>query len=81
MKACIRRGANQIRGSSVEIIADNQQRLIIDIGLPLDAEENTQDLLPQMLPCHIQESLSEHMSGIRKSVHRMCIHQGDLLNT
>ena len=48
MKACIRRGANQIGGSAVEIIADNQQRLIIDIGLPLDAEENTQDLLPQI---------------------------------
>ena len=43
MKACIRRGSNQIGGSAVEIIADNQQRLIIDIGLPLDAEENTAD--------------------------------------
>lgn len=48
MKACIRRGSNQIGGSAVEIIADNQQRLIIDIGLPLDAEENTADLLPQI---------------------------------
>ena len=48
MKACIRRGAEQIGGSAVEIIASNGQRLIVDLGLPLDAESNTADLLPNI---------------------------------
>ena len=48
MKACIRRGADQIGGSAVEIIASNGQRLIVDLGLPLDADDNTADLLPDI---------------------------------
>ena len=45
MKACIRRGANQIGGSAVELESQGA-RIIIDLGLPLDAEVNTPDLLP-----------------------------------
>lgn len=48
MKASIKRGANQIGGSAVELTADSGERLIIDLGLPLDAEENTADLLPDI---------------------------------
>ncbi len=48
MKACIRRGASQIGGSAVELTSNAGERLIIDLGLPLDAEENTADLLPQI---------------------------------
>lgn len=48
MKVCIRRGAKQIGGSAVEVIADNGQRIVLDIGLPLDAESNTPDLLPDI---------------------------------
>ena len=48
MKACIRRGASQISGSAVELTSNAGERLIIDLGLPLDAEENTADLLPQI---------------------------------
>lgn len=48
MKVCIRRGATQIGGSAVEVVADNGQRIVLDIGLPLDAETNTPDLLPDI---------------------------------
>jgi ribonuclease J len=48
MKINIRRGANQIGGSAVELIADNGERIILDLGLPLDAEENTANLLPDI---------------------------------
>lgn len=48
MKVCIRRGAKQIGGSAVEVIADNGQRIVLDIGLPLDAESNTPELLPDI---------------------------------
>lgn len=45
MKACIRRGSHQIGGSCVEIEQDGY-RLLIDLGLPLDAPANTADLVP-----------------------------------
>ena len=48
MKVCIRRGATQIGGSAVEVVADNGQRIVLDIGLPLDAENNTPDFLPDI---------------------------------
>lgn len=48
MKVCIRRGATQIGGSAVEVVADNGQRIVLDIGLPLDTENNTPDLLPDI---------------------------------
>lgn len=48
MRACIRRGSRQIGGSCVEVEQDGQ-RLLIDIGLPLDAPANTPDLLPEGL--------------------------------
>ena len=43
---CIRRGADTIGGSCVEVIASNGERIVLDIGLPLDAEENDVALLP-----------------------------------
>ena len=48
MKVCIRRGAKQIGGSAVEVIAGNGQRIVLDIGLPLDAGTNTPELLPDI---------------------------------
>lgn len=45
MKACIHRGSNQIGGSCVEI-EHGGQRLLVDFGLPLDAEENESRYLP-----------------------------------
>lgn len=48
MKACIKRGAKEIGGSAVELTAANGERLIVDLGLPLDAEDNTADLLPDI---------------------------------
>ena len=35
MKICIRRGANEIGGSCVEVVADNGKRILIDLGMPL----------------------------------------------
>ncbi|MGD0265856.1 MAG: MBL fold metallo-hydrolase [Candidatus Methylomirabilota bacterium] len=46
MRLCIRRGANQIGGTCVEFEA-NGQRLVLDVGLPLDAEDSP-DLLPDV---------------------------------
>lgn len=45
MRICIHRGAHEIGGSCVELESSGQ-RLLLDLGLPLEAEENTPDLLP-----------------------------------
>lgn len=45
MRACIRRGSRQIGGSCVEVEQDGQ-RLVIDLGLPLDAQANVPGQLP-----------------------------------
>ena len=42
---CIHRGAKQIGGTCIELEQDGA-RLILDLGLPLDADEATPDLLP-----------------------------------
>jgi len=47
MRACVHRGSKQIGGSCVEI-ENGGQRLLIDIGLPLDAEENDKRYLPKI---------------------------------
>ncbi|MCR5266325.1 MAG: hypothetical protein K6E29_07005 [Cyanobacteria bacterium RUI128] len=48
LKVCIKRGAKEIGGSAVELTNSAGERLVIDLGLPLDAEENTEDLLPKI---------------------------------
>ena len=45
MRACIHRGSKQIGGSCVEVEHEGQ-RLLLDLGLPLDADENERQLLP-----------------------------------
>lgn len=45
MRACIRRGSKQIGGSCIEVEQDGK-RLLIDLGLPLDATENVPELIP-----------------------------------
>lgn len=45
MRACIHRGSHQIGGSCVEV-EHGGQRLLVDLGLPLDAEENESRYLP-----------------------------------
>jgi ribonuclease J len=48
MRACIRRGSKQIGGSCIELEQDGK-RLLLDLGLPLDATENVADLIPSGL--------------------------------
>ena len=45
MKLCIHRGATQIGGSCVELESQGR-RLLLDLGLPLDAEDNSSSYLP-----------------------------------
>jgi ribonuclease J len=45
MRVCIHRGSKQIGGSCVELEASGQ-RLVLDLGLPLDAESNDRQHLP-----------------------------------
>jgi ribonuclease J len=47
VNVCIHRGARQIGGSCVEL-ERNGERLILDLGLPLDAPEATAELLPDV---------------------------------
>ena len=47
MRVCIHRGSKQIGGSCVEVESCGQ-RLLIDFGLPLDAEENSRQYLPKI---------------------------------
>ncbi len=48
MKVCIHRGAKEIGGSCVEIVSPDNKRIIIDLGLPLDAESNDRSYLPEV---------------------------------
>lgn len=48
MRACIRRGSKQIGGSCIEV-EHGGKRLLIDLGLPLDARENVAGLIPEGL--------------------------------
>jgi len=47
MKVCIHRGSKEIGGSCVEVNSHGK-RLIIDMGLPLDAERNDKKYLPNI---------------------------------
>lgn len=47
MRICIHRGSREIGGSCVEL-ENNGQRLLLDLGVPLDAQTNTSDLLPNI---------------------------------
>lgn len=47
MRVCIHRGSKEIGGSCVEIQCDGK-RVIIDFGLPLTAEKNSNQYLPQI---------------------------------
>jgi ribonuclease J len=47
MRVCIHRGSKQIGGSCIEVETDSQ-RLLIDLGLPLDAEKNSIQYLPKI---------------------------------
>ena len=47
VKVCIHRGSNQIGGSCVEIECEGK-RIIIDMGTPLDAAEETESLVPDI---------------------------------
>lgn len=48
MKISIKRGTKEIGGSAVEIISDKGQRIIVDLGLPLDAADTSPELLPDI---------------------------------
>lgn len=47
MKICIHRGSKEIGGSCVELTSKGQ-RLVIDLGLPLDAEGEAEKYLPNI---------------------------------
>ncbi len=47
MQVCIHRGTKEIGGSCVEVISSGK-RLIIDLGLPLNAEKNDKKYLPDI---------------------------------
>jgi len=47
MNVCIHRGSKEIGGSCVEVISQGK-RLVIDLGLPLDAEQNDKKYLPNI---------------------------------
>jgi len=47
MRVCIHRGTKQIGGTCVEIEASGS-RIIVDLGLPLDAVEADLALVPQI---------------------------------
>jgi ribonuclease J len=47
MKVCIHRGSHEIGGSCIEVISKGK-RLIIDLGLPINAEEIDEKYLPDV---------------------------------
>ena len=48
MKISIKRGTKEIGGSAVEIISDSGNRIVVDLGLPLEAADNSPELLPNI---------------------------------
>jgi len=48
MNVCIHRGSKEIGGSCVEVISSCGKRLVIDLGLPLDADKNDKKYLPNI---------------------------------
>ncbi len=48
MKISIKRGTKEIGGTAIEITANSGKRIILDLGLPLDAQTDTPDLLPDI---------------------------------
>ena len=48
MRVCIHRGSKQIGGSCVEVESSGQ-RLLLDFGLPLDAEDSSIQYLPKIV--------------------------------
>ena len=48
MKISIKRGTKEIGGSAVEIISERGKRIVVDLGLPLDADHNAPELLPNI---------------------------------
>ena len=48
MKVCIHRGSKEIGGSCVEVVSDCGKRIVLDLGLPLDAESNDKKYLPNI---------------------------------
>ena len=47
MRVCIHRGSKEIGGSCVEVTSGGK-RLLIDLGLPLDAIDNDKKYLPDI---------------------------------
>ena len=47
MRVCIHRGTNEIGGTCVEVEAEGR-RIILDVGLPLDADDAAESLLPSV---------------------------------
>ena len=48
MQVCIHRGTNEIGGSCVEVVSGCGKRIILDLGLPLNAESNDKKYLPDI---------------------------------
>ncbi|MGD9548129.1 MAG: MBL fold metallo-hydrolase [Candidatus Krumholzibacteriia bacterium] len=59
MEACIHRGANQIGGSCVEL-RSGSSRIVIDLGLPLDAEDADVSPLPPIDPDSLDGVVISH---------------------
>jgi len=57
MKICIHRGASQIGGSCVEVRARGQ-RMLLDVGLPLEQDLNGDGALPGSLELDITETIA-----------------------
>ena len=48
MRARIHRGATEVGGSCVELQANNGERLVLDLGLPLSVEQGEEELVPSV---------------------------------
>ncbi|MCQ2976001.1 MAG: MBL fold metallo-hydrolase [Bacteroidales bacterium] len=60
MNIQILRGSKQIGGSCVELTANNGQKILIDIGIPLDVEKPTAECLPNVDTNNLMGILISH---------------------
>jgi ribonuclease J len=52
MRICIHHGGSDIGGGCIEVISVNGQKLVIDLGLPVDNKKNNKMVLPEISALH-----------------------------
>jgi ribonuclease J len=84
VRACIHRGSDTIGGSCVEVRAENGARLLLDLGLPLETDDDVQPPLvpgldgsdPDLLGVVVSHSHPDHYGLIDEAAPEIPVYMG-----